>query len=174
MRQWQLVLTNLIADHREDNPYRKALVRELVAYNDQHAPLENWQYVGFYVLGGRPRRSRPRRTRSYASRETMKGGSGSNLAAPSRLRERPETALARRWSVLRRRTAVHPLRTLNVDHDGRSAGSAPSFSDLAHREGYSFALAERGIYIVEFADAAASPFDGSTMRGLSGALCPRR
>ena len=42
---------NLIADHREDNPYRKALVRELVAYNDQHGPLENWQYVGFYALG---------------------------------------------------------------------------------------------------------------------------
>jgi hypothetical protein len=48
------------------------------------------------------------------------------------------------------------------------------FLGLAQREGYSFALAERGIYIVEFADAAASPFDGSTMRGLSGALCPRR
>ena len=95
-------MTNLIADHREDNPYRKALVRELVAYNDQHAPLENWQYVGFYVLGGRPRRSRPRRTRSYASRETMKGGSGSSLAAPSRLRERPETALTGRYAGDRR------------------------------------------------------------------------
>jgi GNAT superfamily N-acetyltransferase len=40
---------NLIADHREDNPYRRTLVSELVAYNDQHA-LEYWQYVGFYVL----------------------------------------------------------------------------------------------------------------------------
>ncbi|HET6306659.1 MAG TPA: GNAT family N-acetyltransferase [Rhodopila sp.] len=41
---------NLIADHREDNPYRKPLVRELVAYNHQHAPMPNWQYVGFYAL----------------------------------------------------------------------------------------------------------------------------
>jgi GNAT superfamily N-acetyltransferase len=41
---------NLIADHRQDNPYRKTLVDELVAYNNQHAPLENWQYVGFYAL----------------------------------------------------------------------------------------------------------------------------
>ena len=80
----------------------------------------------------------------------------------------------RHWAGHRGWSALHPLRTLNVDHDGRSAGSAPSFLDLAQREGYSFALAERGIYIVEFADAAASPFDGSTMRGLSGALCPRR
>jgi len=138
-------LTNLIADHREDNPYRKALVRELVAYNDQHAPLENWQYVGFYVLGGRPRRSRPRRTRSYASRETMKGGSWSNLAAPSRLRERPETALARRWSVLRRRTAVHPFREFSARRPddrfrswSRDSGSARSFCQFCL-----FAVSER-------------------------------
>jgi GNAT superfamily N-acetyltransferase len=42
---------NLIADHRADNLYREALVRELVAYNRQHAPMESWQYVGFYVQG---------------------------------------------------------------------------------------------------------------------------
>jgi GNAT superfamily N-acetyltransferase len=41
---------NLIADHRVDNPYRKTLVRELVAYNNEHGPSENWQYVGFYAL----------------------------------------------------------------------------------------------------------------------------
>jgi GNAT superfamily N-acetyltransferase len=43
---------NLIADHREDNPYRKSLVRELIGYNNQHAsPVGNWQYVGFYAVG---------------------------------------------------------------------------------------------------------------------------
>jgi GNAT superfamily N-acetyltransferase len=41
---------NLIADHREDSPHRKSLVRELNAYNNQYAPSENWQCVGFYVL----------------------------------------------------------------------------------------------------------------------------
>jgi GNAT superfamily N-acetyltransferase len=41
---------NIVADHRYDNPYRLALVRGLVAYNDSHGPLENWRYVGFYAL----------------------------------------------------------------------------------------------------------------------------
>ena len=40
----------IVADHRENNPYRKPLVRELVTYNDKNGPLENWQYVGFYAL----------------------------------------------------------------------------------------------------------------------------
>ncbi len=35
--------------HREDNPFRKELVRNLVAYNDKHGPLEHWKYVGFYA-----------------------------------------------------------------------------------------------------------------------------
>jgi ribosomal protein S18 acetylase RimI-like enzyme len=42
---------DLIADHRADNPYHQTLVRELVAYNNRHPPLENWQYAGFYALG---------------------------------------------------------------------------------------------------------------------------
>lgn len=40
----------IIADHRDDNPYRKPLVKNLVAFNDANGPLENWQYVGFYAL----------------------------------------------------------------------------------------------------------------------------
>jgi len=40
----------IVADHRQDNPYRTTLVRELVAYNDKNAPPENWQYAGFYAL----------------------------------------------------------------------------------------------------------------------------
>jgi GNAT superfamily N-acetyltransferase len=40
----------IVADHHENNQYRKALVDELVAYNDKNAPSENWQYVGFYAL----------------------------------------------------------------------------------------------------------------------------
>jgi len=40
----------IIAEHRDDNPYRKALATGLVSYNDKNAPLEHWQYVGFYAL----------------------------------------------------------------------------------------------------------------------------
>jgi GNAT superfamily N-acetyltransferase len=40
----------IIAVHFQDNPYRKAVIRQLVAYNDNYEPLENWQYVGFYAL----------------------------------------------------------------------------------------------------------------------------
>ncbi|MDD3182653.1 MAG: GNAT family N-acetyltransferase [Alphaproteobacteria bacterium] len=39
----------IVADHRDDNPYRKPLVKNLVAYNDTNGPLEHWQYVGFYA-----------------------------------------------------------------------------------------------------------------------------
>lgn len=41
---------NIFADHRENNHYRNALIHELVSYNNQYAPLEKWQYVGFYAL----------------------------------------------------------------------------------------------------------------------------
>src|ERR1700720_3938344 len=40
----------IVADHHENNQYRKALVDEPVAYNDKNAPSENWQYAGFYAL----------------------------------------------------------------------------------------------------------------------------
>ncbi len=40
----------IVAEHNEDNPYRKELVCGLVAYNDKNAPLELWEYVGFYAL----------------------------------------------------------------------------------------------------------------------------
>jgi GNAT superfamily N-acetyltransferase len=45
----------LIADHREDNPYRDALVRGLVGFNERRGPPETWRFVGFYALddGGR-------------------------------------------------------------------------------------------------------------------------
>ena len=40
----------VLADHREDNPHRRVLVRELVASNDREGPPEGWQFVGFYAL----------------------------------------------------------------------------------------------------------------------------
>ena len=40
----------IIAEHRDDSPYREALVRGLVAYNDKHGPRTSWQDVGFYAL----------------------------------------------------------------------------------------------------------------------------
>ncbi len=41
---------NIVADHQKESPYRSALTRELVAYNNQYSPLERWQCVGFYAL----------------------------------------------------------------------------------------------------------------------------
>ena len=40
----------IIAEHSEDNKYKKNLVRGLVAYNDKSAPPENWEFIGFYAL----------------------------------------------------------------------------------------------------------------------------
>ncbi len=40
----------IVAECRDDTPYRKMLTKNLVAYNDQNGPLEHWQYVGFYAL----------------------------------------------------------------------------------------------------------------------------
>ena len=40
----------LVTDHREDNPYRRALIDGLVAYNERSGPPENWRFVGFYAL----------------------------------------------------------------------------------------------------------------------------
>jgi len=36
-------------EHRDDTPYKKELIRNLVAYNDQNGPLEHWEYIGIYA-----------------------------------------------------------------------------------------------------------------------------
>lgn len=36
--------------HQESTPYREALIRELVGYNDLHGPPESWEFIGFYAL----------------------------------------------------------------------------------------------------------------------------
>jgi len=43
----------IVADHRADNPYREALVRGLVGYNDRSGPPENWRFFGFYAVDER-------------------------------------------------------------------------------------------------------------------------
>ncbi|MDD3371537.1 MAG: GNAT family N-acetyltransferase [Alphaproteobacteria bacterium] len=40
----------IVSDHRDDNPYRKPLVKNLVAYNDANGPPERWRFVGFYAV----------------------------------------------------------------------------------------------------------------------------
>jgi hypothetical protein len=39
----------IVADHPKESPYRSALTRELVVYNNQFSPLERWEPVGFSV-----------------------------------------------------------------------------------------------------------------------------
>jgi GNAT superfamily N-acetyltransferase len=41
---------DIVAAHKEGNPYWKKLTENLGAFNDQNGPPENWECVGFYAL----------------------------------------------------------------------------------------------------------------------------
>lgn len=40
----------IVEVHKEDNSYRKKLVKNLISFNNQFGSLERWEYVGFYAL----------------------------------------------------------------------------------------------------------------------------